>query len=557
MRKWAAASAWRTPPRWRRSAATWSTDGDIEVTNSASDILVGDPVSDCGGNTLTNGDIELHRNFTEVEFVVRGNTVSDDLEVIRNKGPVEKVVEDNDGGDDLECYGNDEPFTVSGNTGWAERKGQCREVLTCEGDNTGVTVDDVIVPANAVCTLFDSTVRGNVFVGEGAYFQATNTDIGGRVRAHNALTLFIDSESTVGHDVKAYGTAQVFVFNATIGRGLKVDGSTEVVQVCGTTVTRGDLAITRSGLDILVGSSDPTVDCAGNTVSKGDLELERNAVEVSFIVSGNTVSDDLEVNKNTGPVEKTITDNAGGDDLECYGNEEPVVSEGNTGWNERKGQCREVFTCEVGIPGLDLDEVIVPANAACILSDSTVTGDVTVGEGAYFQSINTDIGGKVRATNAQTLFIDSESTVGREVKTFNTAQVYVYNATIGRGLEIDNTTEVVQVCGTTVTRGDLKVTDSSPDILVGSSDPTVDCAGNTVSDGDLELERNATDVAFIVSGNTVSDDLQVLRNTGPAEKTITDNTGGDELECHDNDEPVLATGNTFSRLEGQCVEVLI
>ena len=114
--------------------------------------------------------------------------------------------------------------------------------------------------------------------------------------------------------------------------------------------------------------------------------------------------------------------------------------------------------------------MIVPANAVCILADATVTGDVNVGEGAYFQSSNTDIGGKVRATNAQTLFIDSESTVGRDVKSFDTAQVFIYNATVGRGIEIDNTTEVVQICGTTVTRGDLRVTDSGQDILVGSSD---------------------------------------------------------------------------------------
>ena len=271
-------------------------------------------------------------------------------------------------------------------------------------------------------------------------------------------------------------------------------------------------------------------------------------------MSGNTISDDLEVFRNAGPVEKTITDNTGGDELECYGNEEPILATGNTGWNKRKGQCRVVYTCEAGIPGIDADEVIVPANAACILADATITGDVTVGEGAYFQPLNTDIGGKVRATNAQTLFIDSESTVGRDVKSDGTAQVYIYNSTVGHGIDIDNTTEVVQICGNTVTRDDLKVTDSGLDILVGSSDPVVDCGGNTVSHGDLKLERNLTDVEFVVSGNTVSDDLEVNRNAGPVEKTITDNTGGDELECFGNEEPILATGNTFPREQGQCVE---
>ena len=197
----------------------------------------------------------------------------------------------------------------------------------------------------------------------------------------------------------------------------------------------------------------------------------------------------------------------------------------------------------------------MPANAVCTLTDSTVGEDVTVHEGAYFQATNTDIGGRVRAYSAGTLFIDSDSTVARYVKSTGTAQVFVFNATVGSGLEIDGTTEVVQLCGNTFTRGDVKVLRSGLDILVGSSDAVVDCGGNTVSDGDLELRRNVTDVEFIASGNTVSKDLEVYDNSGPVEKTITDNVGGDELECFGNEEPVVATGNTFARPLGQCVEV--
>jgi hypothetical protein len=531
------------------------SNGDIRVTDSGSDILVGEPVADCAGNTLTHGDIELERNFADIEFVVRGNTVGDDIEIFRNKGPVEKIVSENTGGDELECYGNEEPFTATDNTGWDEKRGQCRVVLTCEADATGVNVDEVIVPANAACTLTDSTVAENVTVHEGAYFQATNTDIGGRVRAYNAGTLFIDSESTVARYVKSTGSAQVYVFNATIGRGLEIYDTTEVVQICGNTFTRGDVKVFRSGTDILVGSSDAVVDCGGNTLSHGDLELIRNATDVEFVASGNTISDDLRAFHNTGPVEKTITDNTGGDELECYGNEEPVVATGNTGWQEKNGQCRVVLTCEADATGADVDEVVVPANGVCTLTDSTVGADVTVHDGAYFQATNTDVGGKVRAYNAGTLFIDSESTVARYVKSTGTAQVFVFNATIGHGLEIYDTTEVVQVCGNTFTRGDVKVFRSGTDILVGSSDAVVDCAGNTVSDGDMELRRNVTDVEFVASGNTISKDLEVYDNSGPVEKTITDNTGGDELECFGNEDPVVATGNTFAHELGQCIEV--
>ena len=59
--------------------------------------------------------------------MVRGNTIGDDLEVNRNGGPVEKFVEDNTGGEELECFGNEDPFTASGNTGWRVEEGQCAD----------------------------------------------------------------------------------------------------------------------------------------------------------------------------------------------------------------------------------------------------------------------------------------------------------------------------------------------------------------------------------------------------------------------------------------------
>ena len=423
----------------------------------------------------------------------------------------------------------------------------------CNEDVTGGTFDNVVVPRDGSCTLIDSTVTGDVRVKRNAFFQATNTDIAGKVSADDAITLFIDTDTTVGRSVRADDTAQVFIFNATVGRGIDVDDAAEVVQICGTTVTKGDVEVRDSGIDILLG--DPqAVDCAGNTVSDGDLEVRRNRAEVEFVVRGNTVADDLEVKGNRGPVEKFVEDNTGGDELECWGNEEPFTASGNTGWDEVEGQCRVVLTCEAAQTGVAVDEVIVPANAACTLTDSTVTDDVRVGEGAFFQATGTDIGGDVKARDALTLFIDTGSTVGDDVKSHGTAQVFVFNATVGDDVEVERTSEVVQVCGTSVA-DDLEVERSAFDILIG--DPqAIDCAGNTVGD-DLEVERNTAEIEFVVRGNTVGDDLEVERNRGPVEKFVEDNTGGDELECHGNEDPFTVSGNTgFAKVEGQCVEAL-
>ena len=422
---------------------------------------------------------------------------------------------------------------------------QCNDVVT------GGSFDDVTVPRDGSCTLIDSTVSGKVKVKRGAYFQATGTDIARGVYADDALTVFIDTGSTVGRSVEVDDTAQVFVFNATIGRDIEVDDASEVVQICGTTVTKGDVEVTDSGIDILVG--DPqAVDCAGNTVSDGDVEVNHNRAEAEFVVRGNAIpSGDLEVNRNRGPVEKFVEDNTGGEELECYRNEAPFTASGNTGWAEKEGQCREVLTCNEVLTGVTTDDVVVPVDGACTLNDSTVAGNVFVSRGGFFQATGTDIVGRVKAHDALTLFIDTGSTVSRSVKAEGTAQVFVFNATVGE-IEVEHSSEVVQVCGTQV-GDDLEVERSGFDILVG--DPLAqDCAGNTVGD-DVEVERNDAQAELVVRGNTIGDDLEVNRNSGPADKAVEDNTGNGELECFGNADPFTASGNAFPEVEGQCAEV--
>jgi hypothetical protein len=104
-----------------------TVQGGIEVEKSGRDILVGDPLTtDCPGNVVKRGDVEILDNDTDVELVVRGNTIKrGDLEVRRNTGSSDKFVQDNEGGDDLICKGNGAPFTASGNTGWHKKIGQC------------------------------------------------------------------------------------------------------------------------------------------------------------------------------------------------------------------------------------------------------------------------------------------------------------------------------------------------------------------------------------------------------------------------------------------------
>jgi hypothetical protein len=102
--------------------------GDIHISKrSGPDILVGDPLAiDCPGNLVKRGDIVLEDNATDVELVVRGNTlVRGDLEIRRNGGPSAKIVQSNKGKGRLLCMGNAMPFAAAANSGWANLLGQC------------------------------------------------------------------------------------------------------------------------------------------------------------------------------------------------------------------------------------------------------------------------------------------------------------------------------------------------------------------------------------------------------------------------------------------------
>ena len=319
-----------------------TVDGRIEVKNSGRDILIGDPKTiGCAGNTvLNNHRIRVEDNFVDVELIVRGNTVQGgDLEVNDNEGPTPfKFVEDNKGGHELECRGNEEPFNASGNTGWDETEGQCAIPPTeCNSPQTGANIPgDLIVPDDGTCIITGSTGGGNVKVGRNAYFQSIASNIGGDVKGRRSLTVFIDSQSTVGGSVDTSSTFQVFVFNSSIGDEVDVRGTADKVNVCGTQAH--EIEVSSSGRDILVGDPE-TEGCAGNAVSD-DIEVEDNFVDVELIVRGNTVGDDLLVLDNDGPAkDKFVQNNIGGDRLVCRGNEDPFTGTPNSGFATTEGQC--------------------------------------------------------------------------------------------------------------------------------------------------------------------------------------------------------------------------
>jgi hypothetical protein len=210
------------------------------------------------------------------------------------------------------------------------------------------------------------------------------------------------------------------------------------------------------------------------------------------------------------------------------------------------------FRCNGTFTGVTIkSDVDVPENGACTLLNSTVKGEVEAEKNAYFQATKTSIRDEVEGWGAQTIFIDTGSSVGGGIETDKTAQVFVFNSTINGLIDIYRTSDTVDICGNTVKDG-ISVARSGRDILIG--DPlAIDCAGNNVR-GSVSVSRNNTDIELVVRGNTITKgSMYVLDNAGPADKLVQGNTGARTLRCTGNSASFAGAGNPgWQQFQGQC-----
>lgn len=213
----------------------------------------------------------------------------------------------------------------------------------CNGKFTGVTLRNVVVEPFGVCELFDSVVKGDVNVQFNGDFEASNTLIGGDVKANRAQTVFLDPGSSVGGGVETDRTAQVFLFDSSIDNGINVTRSTDQVFLCNNDVGGDGISVLRSGTDILVGDHlDPG--CPGNTVTDGDIVVTENSTDVELAVGDNSVPHgSMFVFDNAGTAFGTsgeaVQGNDGGRILACDGNAAPFIGSPNPGWLHYHGQC--------------------------------------------------------------------------------------------------------------------------------------------------------------------------------------------------------------------------
>jgi hypothetical protein len=199
-----------------------------------------------------------------------------------------------------------------------------RSQFTCNGGYQFVTVGDLVVPPSGTCLISLSTVEGNVTVMKGGYIRASATQIGGNVKGHDALRVYLDGATRVTGDVEVKGTKETILVDSQFGD----------VRVQGTPNGGGDIHFFNNSI-------------------AGDVRLTHNAA--SMVVNLNTVGGDVQIEKNIGDLtaeansvhNMDVSENSGiyafvqqnkGQELRCEGNDSLFTGGPNT-FAHTEGQC--------------------------------------------------------------------------------------------------------------------------------------------------------------------------------------------------------------------------
>ena len=176
--------------------------------------------------------------------------------------------------------------------------------------------------------------------------------------------------------------------------------------------------------------------------------------------------------------------------------------------------------------------VFVPPGAACNLSNSTLTGNLTALEGSTLHAADNVIHGNVEGDKADIVQIGLGVVRGDIVlreSTFDPGPGECCDAVFVNNLVVE---------------GDIQIQKNVVNtIVVGLV---------TVNKGKIRIEDNTTSFALEVTRNTVAKNLRVFKNQGIGEKTVTGNTVGQNLQCFQNDPPFVGGPNTAKQAHGQC-----
>jgi hypothetical protein len=176
------------------------------------------------------------------------------------------------------------------------------------------------------------------------------------------------------------------------------------------------------------------------------------------------------------------------------------------------------------------DNVVVPPEAVCILSNSTVTGSVKALGGSRLTAFNNVVRGNVLGDKADAIQWTG-GTVGGNIHIIGFPQA-------------DPTFIQAISDATLLPGGNIKVEKLS----VGG----IRILNNNLQKGSILVDDNNLGFPMLITGNRVVENLQVVKNRGPGFKQVTGNIVGENLQCFENDLPFVGGPNTAKQAQGQC-----
>lgn len=200
---------------------------------------------------------------------------------------------------------------------------------------------------------------------------------------------------------------------------------------------------------------------------------------------------------------------------------------------DEDGNPTGVFLPEGGLPADTYDEIVVPADAICVLIGVTVIHNVTALSHSQLFIYDSQIGEDLTGLDPYSVQLGDNSTVG--------GNMVVRDA--GGGPFASCTVD-----GATIT-GDVRCVNNNPGspIIRVEQGPVsiggdVEFAGNFIPPGNVQL----------LLGADVGHNADVNKNTGGGTKDVIGNTVANTLTCKKNDLPFVGGPNTANKIKGQC-----
>ena len=180
--------------------------------------------------------------------------------------------------------------------------------------------------------------------------------------------------------------------------------------------------------------------------------------------------------------------------------------------------------CEGAVTGTH-QNVVVPPNTTCLVTDATIRDNLLILESADAVLRNVEVGGWMGAERPDNVNA-SDLRVRGDVAIRN-GRVAILNFV-------------------TITRGSLGIQG-----MGGGPNAAVVVEDVNLERGHLMVRRNAVEFLSVRRVNAAGN-ARVSENTGPFPKDVTRNVVGGTLSCLDNEAPFIGGPNEAGEIEGQC-----